>query len=239
MGDVLNHYEDHLADIYSWIYGDFHARLRANHDFFEMHGIVGPGNAIDLGAGPGYQSIALCDLGFSVTAADFSAKLLDELHERAGQRNIQTLQADILEDVWFGRSPSLIVCMGDTLTHLPSQDAVSSLLDSIYGELGPGGRMILTFRDLKGTPGEIRFIPVRSSEDTIFTCVLTHEVEHVIVSDLIHQKSGSGWQQKVSSYRKLKIDPTVLDQQIRARGFESLHFVSRDGLVEGIWRKPG
>ncbi|HNL03079.1 MAG TPA: hypothetical protein PKJ30_18345, partial [Leptospiraceae bacterium] len=68
---------------------------------------------------------------------------------------------------------------------------------------------------------------------------LTHEVEHVIVSDLIHQKSGSGWQQKVSSYRKLKIDPTVLDQQIRARGFESLHFVSRDGLVEGIWRKPG
>lgn len=77
MGDVLNHYEDHLADIYSWIYGDFHARLRANHDFFEMHGIVGPGNAIDLGAGPGYQSIALCDLGFSVTAADFSAKLLE------------------------------------------------------------------------------------------------------------------------------------------------------------------
>ncbi len=238
MSQVQRHYEEHLADVYSWIYGEFAPRVRANHDFFETHSIAGPGTAIDLGAGPGYQSIPLTDLGFSVVAVDFSAKLLDELHERAGQRNIRSVQSDILDfESWRGRSPSLIVCMGDTLTHLPSREAVSELLDVCGAELGTGSTLAFTFRHIAGERGDVNFVPVRSADERIFTCVLVHEEDRVLVSDLLHEKDGEAWTQKVSSYYKLKIEPAQLDREIVARGFETRHFVTKNGLVEGIWRK--
>ena len=62
---------------------------------------------------------------------------------------------------------------------------------------------MLTYRDLS-TPlrGLDRFIPVRSTEDTLFTCVLEYDDDGVTVNDLVYERSGDAWELHKSSYRK-------------------------------------
>ena len=78
MALVKEHYEQILSDIYSWMFGGFDNGIGKNLDFFEKYDIssTGSGVAIDLGAGCGFQSIPLAQIGFSVTAIDLDKKLV-------------------------------------------------------------------------------------------------------------------------------------------------------------------
>jgi hypothetical protein len=53
MATVTEHYENLLADYYSWMFGDFTAKVAANREFFIAQGMVPQrsGGAVDLGAG--------------------------------------------------------------------------------------------------------------------------------------------------------------------------------------------
>jgi hypothetical protein len=65
--------------------------------------------------------------------------------------------------------------MGDTLTHLPSFQAVRDLFVAVTATLVPGGLFILTWRDLTfELAGTDRFISIRSSENIIMTCFLEY-----------------------------------------------------------------
>jgi len=102
-----------------------------------------------LGCGSGFQSIALADLGFQVTAIDLSQRLLRELAERKGERAIVPLQGDICDILRLVDAPvNVVICMGDTLPHLESKDNVIGLLRDIYQLLVPDGHCLLSFRDL-------------------------------------------------------------------------------------------
>ena len=46
----------------------------------------------------------------------------------------------------------LILCMGDTLTHLLDVEVVANLFAAACRLLKPGGRMVLTYRDYTGDP---------------------------------------------------------------------------------------
>lgn len=95
MSDVRAHYEDVLGSVYTWMMGGAEARLGASRRFFTAHGIA-PGSrrgALDLGAGSGFQSVPLAEIGFSVTAVDISPTLLAELRDRAGTLPVRTLEA--------------------------------------------------------------------------------------------------------------------------------------------------
>ncbi len=63
--NIKEHYENHLANYYSWMFGDFHAKLNENQRFFQRHSIkpISSKIAIDLGAGCGFQSIPLAKIG--------------------------------------------------------------------------------------------------------------------------------------------------------------------------------
>ena len=75
----------------------------------------------DLGCGPGFQSLALARMGYRVLAIDLSEQLLAELTRSAADLPIQTIHDDLLHfERHLDLSPSLIVCMGDTITHLDS-----------------------------------------------------------------------------------------------------------------------
>jgi hypothetical protein len=59
-----------------------------------------------------------------------------------------------------------------------------------------------------------RFIPVKSDENRILTCILDYETEKVKVTDLLLEKTKNGWNQKVSSYRKVRIKPKEILEMI-------------------------
>jgi SAM-dependent methyltransferase len=239
---VANHYETLLAEHYTWMFGaSFDQKVSEQRALLELLGVTAPsggatGVALDLGCGSGFQSVALADIGFrQVIAVDTSAKLLAELETHRAGRAIQTLLADLgaFQNLAKPESADLVACMGDTLTHLPGKDEVRKLFADSYRILVPGGAVVLTFRDLTLTAAGLdRFMPVRSDADRIVTCFLEYESpETVVVHDLIHMRNGSEWALHKSSYRKLRLAPKWVCDELTAAGFR----VQRNQHAGRLW----
>jgi SAM-dependent methyltransferase len=223
VADAEQHYDQVLSDVYSWMYGGYDAALARYADFFASRRITPgrSGRAVDLGAGCGFQSIPLARLGFAVTAIDIDRKLLDELRVHAGGADIAIVRDDLLAFERHLQGPvELAVCMVDTLVHLKSKAAVGDLFAKVYGALEPGGRFVITYRDLSREAVELdRFIPVRSDDGTILTCFLEYEPETVKVHDLVHRKVGGEWTFNKSFYRKLRLAQAWVEGELRKVGF--------------------
>ncbi len=105
---------------------------------------------------------------------------------------IAVQHADLLEFRHFvSGQAQVIVCMGDTLTHLPALSAVDSLLAQVAGSLPRAGVFATTFRDYATSKleGEQRFILVRAAETRILTCFLEYQEHQVMVHDLLTKKN--------------------------------------------------
>lgn len=225
MSDVAKHYETLLARHYSWMVGTaFDAKVAEQQALLEELGVKGNGLAIDLGSGPGYQSVALARLGFSpVRAVDGSEMLLSELAGHAKGLAVETVHADIraLKSFAAPESAAAIVCMGDTLTHLQNLEDVSQLLADAHRALEQGGVLALTFRDLSiERTGLDRFLPIRADADRIMTCVLEFETDHVVINDLIYVREGDSWSLNKSSFRKIRLGVADVLADLRLLGFK-------------------
>ena len=223
MTTVAEHYENHLAPVYLWMAGGFDAAISCGES--EINAIcLNPSNglsAVDLGAGFGMHSIPLARRGYSVVAIDSSPKLLDALREHVGTLPIQTVEDDLLAfPKYLNMKARLILCMGDTLTHLPDPKSVEQLFSLVAESLHTDGSFITTFRDYTSPlVGDGRFIRVRSDNDRILTCFLEYSPDYVTVHDVLHERNGSTWQQRVSSYRKLRLSPEWVSTTLQAKGF--------------------
>ncbi|MCP4133561.1 MAG: methyltransferase domain-containing protein [bacterium] len=237
--ETINHYKNHLSNYYSWIFGGFEENSTKNKQFFTDHHII-PLNskiAIDLGAGSGFQSIPLRQIGFDVFAVDFCGQLLTELQQK--DRTVELIEDDILNfKAYANKTPELFICMGDTLTHLPHMNSVELLIKNCYKELVSNGKIVLTLRDLTfELKGEDRFIPVRSDDTKIFTCFLEYHSDYLTVYDIVNEKENNQWEQKISSYKKIKISEEKIKSILRENGF-GIDFFNKDkGLITIIGSK--
>lgn len=211
---VKEHYERYLGNFYSWMAGDFIEKQQDQENFFLSNNIKPnfSGISVDLGCGHGLQAISLANLGFSVHAVDFNRQLLDELKKRIGTRNIVYTEAHLLEYLYAIRlKPELIVCMGDTLTHLSGPDQVEELVSLSAQKLERGGRLILSYRELAlELTNERRFVPVRSDENRIHMCYLEYLPGYVKVFDVLYELENGEWKQHVSWYPKLRIPVSLM-----------------------------
>lgn len=240
MDSVRDHYAGLLAPVYSWMAGGAEAALARGEAELDALRLTPRGSAIalDLGAGFGMHAIPLARRGFTVVAVDSSAELLRELRAHAAGLPIRSVEADLLDfPGHVADSPQVILCMGDTLAHLPSRQAMEALLAKAAAVLAPGGAFVLTFRDYS-TPltQDRRFIHVRSDADRILTCFLEYGNEHVDVFDLLHERQGTQWTQRVSSYRKLRLTPEYVSAALRNLGFQVTREVGLSGMVRLVAR---
>lgn len=241
MATVKQHYEEVLADVYSWMYGGFEDGLQRNREFISKYGLT-PDNttlAVDLGAGSGFQAIPLAEAGYQVTAIDLSGRLLDELKANSKGLPITIVQGDLLEfDSIINKKPGLIVCMTDTIVHLDSKDMVSSLFRKVSAALESGGKFIVSFRDLTHElKDQDRFIPVRSDDNTVFTCFLEYEPETVKVHDIVYRKIDCRWKMFKSFFRKLRLSRDWVEGQLMQFGFKILVTDFENGFITIIGQK--
>lgn len=226
------HYDQFLAAHYTWMFGaPYTALVDEQLDVLRQAGVaepIGTGVAVDLGCGSGFQSVALAQLGYpTILAIDSSAKLLAELHDHADHHPaIRTVHSDLSQVAadLGADTVELAVCMGDTLTHLPDRSSVTQLFTYLHTALTPGGRLVLTFRDLTATlTGTDRFIPVHADTDTILTCFLEYGPDTLTVHDLLHRRTTQpAWTLSTSSYRKLRIAPGWVTDQLNTVGFTTV-----------------
>ncbi len=231
MSTPEEHYRNLLASHYSWMFG-----LSFVEKVAEQRALIEPlltrtprGLAVDLGSGPGFQSFALAQIGFGpVYAIDTSVELLGEL-EAQRQRDfnspVRACTADILmlPSLVAPGAVSVAVCMGDTLTHLSSLQAVRDLFSFVAAALVPEGLLILTWRDLTAElTGTDRFIPIRSSDDIFMTCFLEYTSSATVqVHDLVYTRDPGldKWTLAKSSYSKLRLAPAQVAAELTATGF--------------------
>mgnify|MGYP001350314843 CR=1 FL=1 len=231
-----DHYDQMLGPVYSWIIGDFATVSRRNATLLKSLGLHSESGAlaVDLGCGPGFHAVPLAEAGFRVIAIDFCDDLLTELRQHAGDRPIKMVCDNILQ---FRRHldarPQVIICMGDTLVHLPDWRTAQALITEVVDALLPGGTFVASLRDYTGTPpeGPNRFIPVRSSSERIFTCFLHYRDDIVDVHDILQTRNGDDWHLEVSQYRKLRLDFRLVIELLRELDMQIDRPFENHGLI--------
>jgi hypothetical protein len=243
MTSVQEHYGNLLAEHYTWMLGgDLESVAAENRRLLEQLGVVGPSLpdavAVDLGSGPGPQTLALAAMGFpTVIAVDTSQRLLDELTEHArpypGVRAVNMDLLDAMPVVATTGPVEVVVCMTDTVLCLPDTNDIVSLAERVAAALTVNGSFVLTYRDLtERLEGVDRFLPVRSDEDRIMLCALDFAPERVTVSDLVYTLEEGGWVLDKSSYQKLRVAPDWLAEQLEAAGLAVAH---HSPIGRGMW----
>jgi len=212
---VTTHYDALLAARYTWMMGGLDGCLSGAGALLDAVGLTdeGSGSVLDLGAGAGYHARVLASRGFAVTAVDTSDTLLKELGEVCAGLPVKTLQADLLDEAKFAALAPfvLILCVGDTLTHLSSMKDVDKLIRMAARLLAPGGALLLQFREQpKDLSPQDSIIKMRAERDRIMQCVLHFEPDRVWVTDVAHEWNGQAWITTKSTYPKLRIPMDAL-----------------------------
>ncbi|MFI6011430.1 class I SAM-dependent methyltransferase [Streptomyces sp. NPDC051243] len=262
---AVHHYDRFLAEHYTWMLGgDLDALAAVQRASLSAWGVTaesaaGPAGgalAVDLGCGPGHASLALAGLGFdSVLAVDLSRPLLDELAAHAADLpGVRPVRADVrtaLRELVRPGSAAAVVCLGDTLTHLPTRGDVAALFADAAAALAPGGTAVFGYRDLTvPLTGTDRFLPVRATEDRIMTCFLEYPDDYndytVVVHDLIHtrDRTDADWTLTAHSYRKLRLSHAWVLEQLRIAGLRVRQEESGPGgmrtvVLERASARPG
>ena len=238
MASVTDHYQNHLAPVYVWMAGGLDAAIARGAgeiDALLPHLSAGS-SAVDVGAGFGMHSIPLARRGCAVVALDTSSLLLEQLARASVGLPIHAVLDDGLAfPKYLTSSPDAILCMGDTLTHLPDTDAVKTLASLAATSLRAGGTFVASFRDYStAAAGTARFVSVRSDAERLLTCFLEYQADTVDVHDLLHERRDAAWQLRVSVYRKLRLSPAWVGEVLEENGFAVRLVPGLGGLVRVI-----
>ncbi len=232
---MADHYTNLLGPVYTWMVGDVDAAFARSDLELDALSLPsrGAGTAVDLGAGFGMHAIPLARRGFSVVAIDSYEPLLQELASRAGPLSIRRVNADLLDFRMHAKAADVITCMGDTLTHLPTQASVATLFREVAASLRPGGVFAATFRDYATAPllGDSRFILVRGDNERVLTCFLEYADTTVTVHDLLHQRESGSWRLRASSYPKLRLSPQWVVEQLASLGLTVRRDTTSGGMI--------
>lgn len=165
---------------------------------------------------------------------DTSEHLLAELRRHSAGLDIEVAVGDLMGfPEHMSERADLVLCMGDTLTHLHDEEQVQELMRLVAGSLRAGGRFVATFRDYRQLPhGSDRFILVRSDAERILTCFLEEADQHVVVHDVFHERRDAAWEMRASSYRKLRLSPTAVVDAATAAGLRCTVGDGPRGMVE-------
>ena len=247
MSEVMRHYDEVLGSVYSWTLGSLAARVSASEALFgRLLGLAGGGGehssqerALDLGCGTGVQTMALARLGYVVTGIDFSDTMLREYRARTASLRATSHKSDISHfDV--GRGFDAAVCLGDTVSHLQSWDAVDGMFDSLSSALAPGAGFVLATRDHSRVyHGDERFLLIRADEQRSLTCFIEDAGEHIRITDLLHTREDGKTTMVANSYLKLRVSPKRLITHMTRAGLSLVSHEQWKGVHVIFARKDG
>ena len=102
------------------------------------------GTATDMGCGTGVHAVALAQLGLRVTGVDVSAAMLECARAHASEHGVDVdfREGDFLSDLPPGKT-DLLLCLGNSLPHLDTPEALRHVLAHWRTLLAEGGHVVI------------------------------------------------------------------------------------------------
>lgn len=181
--EAVSRFYDRVAGDYDRMTG-FEKRFVAERPFFKLlvdsHGIR---RAVDAGAGTGFHSLLLSELGVKVSAVDVSPAMLEALRRNAASRGveIETVRsafADIADRL--RGTYDAVFCLGNSLPHVLTEAELLATLTGFRSLLGKEGILFVQLLNYaKLLAGRDRIQSVREDGEKIF--VRFYDFEEVLV----------------------------------------------------------
>jgi glycine/sarcosine N-methyltransferase len=144
---------DSIAEFYPYFYRDWETQLQREglglRTIFRNRGVL---RVLDAACGAGTQAVPLAQLGFEVEAVDPSPGMLRKAFETAAAAGVRErihfhrADFDYLPEVV--KAPfDAIVCKGNALPHLLTDEEIETTILTFYALLRPGGTLVIGMRD--------------------------------------------------------------------------------------------
>ncbi len=219
---------DSLAGDYDRMTG-FEKRFVAERPFFklivETYGIR---KAVDAGAGTGFHSLLLSELGVRVSAVDASPAMLATLRKNARQRN---LEVEAVQSTFAGAAEKLkgkydaVFCLGNSLAHVLTGEELLAALVSFRSLLEQEGILFVQMLNYaRILAGRERIQSVKEEGDTIFVRFYDYEAELLRFNILTMTRTPSGFETNLESVPLRPWKAEDIRPLLERAGFSSASF---------------
>ena len=197
-----------------------------------------PAHVLDAACGTGMHAITLARTGVRVFGTDLSPGMIQVAKENArttqSNAKFETAGFGALAKAFTGSSPypypfDGIICLGNSLPHLLSCDAILDALIDMANCLRPGGLLLFQNRNFDAIMAEKnRWLGpqsyVEGSREWLFLRFYDFDPDGLITFNIIQlQKDGNGsWAQQESTARLFPLKQEILLPLLKKAGFHQI-----------------
>jgi SAM-dependent methyltransferase len=194
---------------------------------------------LDAACGTGWHAISLAQKGYRAAGCDLSPAMIKKARMNADQLQVDVIfeVADFAQLNIFQEDFDAILCLGNSLPHLLSQEALVDALRHMRGKLRAGGVLILHNLNydlrLKKKP---RFFSANGNPQMLVWRFVDYGPEFLTFHTALFERSPSeeagpaAWSVQVNSTLQRPLLRQDLDRALMDAGFRSVkHFGGLDG----------
>ena len=193
-----------------------------------------PVDVLDSACGTGMHAIALAQRGYYATGADISVGMVARARENAAVAGVkvrfETARFGELAQQFGKESFTALLCLGNSLPHLLSDDELAAAYADFTRCLRPGGRLLIQNRNFDAVlRNRERWIEPQSYRDGdgewLFLRFYDFEPDGLITFNIVtlRRRADSSWTQQVSQtqLRPLRQDEVI--SGLAAVGFREIN----------------
>jgi glycine/sarcosine N-methyltransferase len=218
---------------------DWPARLAYEMPFFErLFGEHPVGRVLDAACGTGHHAIALAQRGYRVAGADLSAEMVALARQNAARTGatVEFAVAGLGELARVvGRGFDAVLCLGNSLPHLLTPNAIAAALADVAAVLNPGGLLVLQNRNYDRVWARAeRFMPPTAyrcgDQEIIFFRFMDFHAETLTFNVARFYRTADGWDYRVDAAELRPIFCADLAAALEAAGFGQAVFYGDYGF---------
>ena len=228
--------ETPLYDAFSRDYDRFvnwPARLEFEMPFFERlfaeHGVH---RVLDVACGTGQHAIALARRGYEAVGADISQGMIARARENAAQADgaASFVVAGFGELAQKVEGPfDAVTCLGNSLSHLLSDESLAAALSDMAAILNPGGLLVVQTRNYDRVwARRERFMPLETrregDREWLFLRMMDFHTDSLTFNLITLRKQDDQWSYSVESTEVRPIFRDQLAALLRETGFSAVDF---------------
>ncbi len=195
---------------------------------------------LDAAAGTGMHAIALVQLGYQASGADISHGMIEQARLNARSAGVQA-HFEIgafgeLKHTFDGTTFDALLCLGNSLPHLLSRDALDKTLADFAACLRPSGTLLIQNRNFDSVvANQARWMEPQSHSENgaewIFQRFYDFDIDGLLTFNMvILKRHGQGsWSQQVISSRMRPLLKVELVLSLMEAGFNSLELYGKMG----------